>query len=600
MSIVEMKRVTVAGTTDDAPTLLDALQDLGCMHLIPLTESRPEGRTPDGSQRAREALRYLLGAPNRRRELRDDSGFRLGEVVDRALENRRRKVETEHQIDGLRQRILEVEPWGDFEFPPLEAIGGIRLWFYVVPSYRRGDLCPCDLPYEVVHHDGRHDYVVILSKTEPPVEAMPVPRSRVGTRSLSTLRRELEHLEDRMEDIQAERGALTRWIRQLLYHLNQADNEAARHQARGLGLEKDRVFVAQGWVPTTELPRLEARCTAMELACVAQDPEPEDEPPVLLANASFLAPGQDLVGFYQLPGYRDWDPSGLVYLAFVFFFAVILADAGYAALVGLITLLFWRQLGRSTTARRMRRTAASIALVGIGYGVLAGSYFGVELDDNSVLARVSVLEVDDFQVMLPLSIGVGIGHLVLANLVAAWVRRRSVTGLASMGWAVVLGGGFAAYLGQSVGVPILVAGLVVVFLFASERPVQRPADVAMRALDGFIALTGASRAFGDALSYLRLFALGLSSASLAATFNQLSADLMGTGHGIALVFALVVLIIGHGLNFVLGIVGGVVHGLRLNVIELYNWSVFGEGRPFKPLTKRTLEEVRGENRPQEI
>ena len=40
--------------------------------------------------------------------------------------------------------------------------------------------------------------------------------------------------------------------------------------------------------------------------------------------------------------------------------------------------------------------------------------------------------------------------------------------------------------------------------------------------DGLIALYGLSKAFGDVLSYMRLFALGLSSVSLAITFNQLA------------------------------------------------------------------------------
>ena len=78
----------------------------------------------------------------------------------------------------------------------------------------------------------------------------------------------------------------------------------------------------------------------------------------------------------------------------------------------------------------------------------------------------------------------------------------------------------------------MVAGLALVLLFSSARPVRKKAtDVLWRGLDGFQALTGVSKAFGDVLSYLRLFALGLSSASLAVTFNQLGTDIMGAGRG---------------------------------------------------------------------
>ena len=40
--------------------------------------------------------------------------------------------------------------------------------------------------------------------------------------------------------------------------------------------------------------------------------------------------------------------------------------------------------------------------------------------------------------------------------------------------------------------------------------------------------------------------------------------------------------LGHGLNLTLGLISGVVHGLRLNLIEFYNWSVFDEGAAFRP------------------
>lgn len=593
-----MKRVTVAGTTDDAPDLLDALQDLGCFHVIPLEERASREPARDGSQRARQALRYLLGAPNRRRELADASDFDYEDVVERALENRRQRIEVQHRIDALAERIASVEPWGDFEFPALDAVGGVRLWFYVVPSHARQKL-PQDIPSQVISRDGRSVYVVLLSATEPPADAMPVPRTHVGARSLSTLRRELEAERDRMEDIQAERSALTKWVRLLLVHLGEADDAHARGLARASSLEDGRVFVAQGWVPEPDVARVQERCSGRAFACVAEDPSAADDPPVKLENAPVLDPGEDLVEFYQLPGYRDFDPSAFVYLTFVFFFAVIIADAGYSAMLLAGTILLWRRLGSSTSGHRTRRLALSISAFGIVYGVIAGSYFGIELSPDGPLAQARFLDVNDFEVMMPLSLGVGVLHLVGANLMAAWARRRSLTSVASLGWTAALIGGFSLYLGSSSGWWALGLGLMAVFCCSSERPVRRAADVFMRGIDGCIALTGVSRAFGDVLSYLRLFALGLSSASLAATFNQLGSNVMGGGQGVGLVAGLLVWIVGHSLNFALGMVGGVVHGLRLNVIELYNWSIFGEGRPFRPLSKRKLDHVRGEHRPQE-
>ena len=166
-----------------------------------------------------------------------------------------------------------------------------------------------------------------------------------------------------------------------------------------------------------------------------------------------------------------------------------------------------------------------------------------------------------------------------------------------VGWMLMIMGGVVAYLGAPSGLVAVAAGGLLVFLFSSERPVRKLTDVLWRVLEGAVALfTRVPSAFGDVLSYLRLFALGLASAMLAQTFNQLGTDVIGVGHGITLLGGILVLVLGHSLNLILGIVSGVVHGLRLNVIELFNWSVFSESGAFRAFQKKVpvLTEVEEE------
>jgi V/A-type H+-transporting ATPase subunit I len=40
----------------------------------------------------------------------------------------------------------------------------------------------------------------------------------------------------------------------------------------------------------------------------------------------------------------------------------------------------------------------------------------------------------------------------------------------------------------------------------------------------------------------------------------------------------------------LALMSGLVHGLRLNFIEFYNWALAGEGYPFKPFKRTELRE----------
>jgi V/A-type H+-transporting ATPase subunit I len=56
--------------------------------------------------------------------------------------------------------------------------------------------------------------------------------------------------------------------------------------------------------------------------------------------------------------------------------------------------------------------------------------------------------------------------------------------------------------------------------------------------------------------------------------------------GIGLLFALVVLLLGHSLNFVLAIASGFIHGLRLNVIEFFNWGVQEDGNLYRPFERK--------------
>jgi V/A-type H+-transporting ATPase subunit I len=101
-----------------------------------------------------------------------------------------------------------------------------------------------------------------------------------------------------------------------------------------------------------------------------------------------------------------------------------------------------------------------------------------------------------------------------------------------------------------------------------------------------MALTAVSGAFGDVLSYLRLFALGLASASLAMAFNDMAADVRDAIPGIGVLFALLILLLGHALNFLLSVSSGFIHGLRLNVIEFFKWGVKDEGNPWRPFERK--------------
>jgi len=91
---------------------------------------------------------------------------------------------------------------------------------------------------------------------------------------------------------------------------------------------------------------------------------------------------------------------------------------------------------------------------------------------------------------------------------------------------------------------------------------------------------------GDALSYTRLFALGLSSGIIAWVFNLMS-TLAGTNSIFGVIFMVIVLLIGHGLNFSLSLLSAYVHTSRLHYVEFFSKFYEGNGDEFIPLAQRT-------------
>ena len=128
--------------------------------------------------------------------------------------------------------------------------------------------------------------------------------------------------------------------------------------------------------------------------------------------------------------------------------------------------------------------------------------------------------------------------------------------------------------------------VALLLLFSGQRPYDSARHMALNLASGIGALTGLTKAFGDVLSYMRLFALGLAGASLAATFNELAVSAREALPNAGFLAFLLILLLGHTLNIVLALMSGVIHGLRLNLMEFYNWGIHDEGFPFKAFAKR--------------
>ena len=602
MSIAALKKVSICGLIAEKKEVLDGLQGLGCLHLLSLREplAEPEKAAPEHPENTYRALKFLTACPNKRHQIREDTHFDIEEVVDKALHLQQRIRDVSDRRDFLVERIKDVSPWGDFKLPESDDLAGYLLWFYIVPVGKLRDLPKQDLVWEIVHRDNRFAHVVVAAKEEPPANAMPVMRTHTGTLSLTELKISLNETELEREDLYAERESLTRWIYLITRNLASTEDKAGRTHAAEQTLDTSEIFAVQGWMPDQEIQHLYKFAEQCGLAVLTETPEPDETPPTLMVNSQSLTAGEDLVRFYQTPGYWDWDPSVPVFFSFALFFAMIMSDAGYALLFAALLTAYWLPMGQTSTGQRMRVLALTLVSFSFVWGVMIGSYFGVTPAETSLFGKLKILDINDFDAMMRLSVCIGVLHLSYANVHKAWrLRQQGLTWLVPVGWILVMFGGLLLWFDQSFEEPAdwystagkwkIGSGFAFIFLFSSTRRIKKPLDVIMRVLDGLQGVSGITKIFGDILSYLRLFALGLAGASLSITFNNLAMQAKEV-EGLGLLYSLLILLLGHSLNILLSLMSAVVHGLRLNVIEFFNWGLSDEGYPFKAFTKKEISE----------
>ncbi|MDD1606293.1 MAG: ATPase [Methylococcaceae bacterium] len=575
MSIVKLSKVTFIGLAADRESLLTDLQKMGCLQIIPLATESMATTEAKSTVGAREALQFLKTYPYRRRQETNEQRFDPLAIEQKVLTVRDTLHKLEDERDFLIKRLQDMQPWGDFVLPSLAEMGNYRLWFYVVAHHDLPKITEFTATWEIVRSDQRFCYVVVVSEDEP--TDITVPRVHLGDKPREQLAARLDDVYLAIEDTEAERAALTRWYELFSRNITRLEDRAACLKAASQAYNQELAFAIQGWAATEVVSTLNDYAENHSLYFDAQDATLEDHPPTFMRNHSWLAAGEDLVTFYMTPGYQTWDPSSVTFVSFVIFFAMILADAGYAAVLSLGLFMGWKKLGRSASGLRMRPLLLSIASASVLFGILMGSYFGVTPSSDSWLGKLHIIDMTNTNRMMALSVAIGVFHIVLANVMNASCYPHWQQRLPSIGWiSIIIGASALALSLVTVGTVLMVIGalLILVFSAPNEKPLAR-------CLQGLLGLTRLSGAMGDILSYLRLFALGLGSASLSIEFNRMAVGVY-EGSPVGLVLAILILLLGHSVNLILGVASGVIHGLRLNVIEFFNWGLAEEGTLYKP------------------
>lgn len=599
MAIVKLQKATLVCRSQDKDAVLGCLQEFGKLHLNSLSGSAEasaetsienndkKDKTIFLSDDLKKALRYLSECPVKRKQVAWDEEFDVEELIRKVLVNQENRRRRSDEYEKLVEREDNLKHWGEFSFPALEEMAGQRLWFYILPDKHLRTLDALKVPWQIIHREHHKNWLVLVCPEEPATDLLPVERVRTGALPLSEVSMLRHKLDLELEDLEFERQRFTRYIHVLKRLTARIEDQSNFGKALEMSLDDEPLSMLQCWIARRDVDALKELARRQGFAVYLEEVSLEDEPPTLLSNPPGLRGGEALVNFYQTPAYSAWDPSLILFGSFSLFFAMIMSDAAYSMILLALLAAGWRTLGKSSTGRNLRPLLLALTSVSLVWGVLVGSYFG-RSPPVTWLEIFHVLDVNDFPTMMAISIACGIIHILLANLqqvILWWGHGKSVM---HIGWILVLLAG--AVLGLEL--PAVAAyvtgatGLLLVFIGGGQRKIKTVTDMLVRVLEGLKALSNITNIFGDVLSYLRLFALGLASASLALTFNDLADGAFASESGLGILFGVLILLVGHTLNLLLGIVSGVVHGLRLNFIEFYKWALDGEGKPFKAFKKQ--------------
>ncbi|MEW5758838.1 MAG: hypothetical protein AB1755_05175 [Candidatus Omnitrophota bacterium] len=324
-----------------------------------------------------------------------------------------------------------------------------------------------------------------------------------------------------------------------------------------------------GFVPSDLTNKITERAKIKKWAILINDPTDEDVIPTLVRNPKWVSIIEPVFKLVEIvPGYHELDISRIFLIFFSIFFGMIIGDAGY----GLVYLLITFSIQKKRKFNKNEKQIFFLFYILIGcaiiWGLLTGTFFGQSWLPKTIKPLAPAL--NNTNVLQTFCFFLGALHLSLAHLWRAIIKLPSLAALVDIGWILVLWVVFflakALILGDSFPAAakwMLLSGVIFVVLFTSP---QKNILKAIGAGLGNLALTIMNN-FTDVVSYVRLFAVGLASVAVADTFNLMASSINWQANIINLIVAVFILIVGHGLNLILGPMSVLVHGIRLNVLE---------------------------------
>ena len=549
--IVKMLHLDLVCLASEKEKTLTQLRDLGAVHLdLSSAQGATVAAAKGAAADAEKAVRLILKSRGKEKDVNIHERS-VAEIL--AIDADRETLKGAK--DELERTIRTYEPYGDFDPELAEQL--------------------------LKDVEGLRD-VVPLPEKLPPMR-------------LSKMREKLDRIENRITiDVAKLAGSDENAI---LKRYPALADKIAFESAKELVGEQGELAYVSGWIPEPARGTFAAAVHENGWGALLREPADGEIPPTLIDPPKLFRPVTALFsGLGIAPAYTESDVSVPFFCYFTIFFAMLVGDGGYGALILALTIFGWFKTRnqRTLVAKSWLTLLTVFSSATVLWGLLSNTWFGAGIPWCADWPTVKWLADPSYKNMMLLCFTIGVSHLMIARIWTGITIINDRRCLAQFGWAgVVL---FMYLVTNSIvgifsGIPtwafwMFGVSLVLVFGFTLKGDELKTRGVEL----GMLPLNIMS-ALGDVISYVRLFAVGLASVKVAENFNDMALSIFNCTDMVWLkpvtaIGMILVLLIGHGLNFAMAGLSILVHAVRLNTLEFSNHKgVTWAGYAFSPFRK---------------
>ena len=602
--IEKMKKVYVVSSVSRRESLLQELRTLGIMHLSERKSASPEKieRFSDLSKTLSILAEYKSDKKKDKKEkeiLSDDDFEKLYQEVSACLQQRNALLQSKGSAST---EIDRIRAWG--EFLPAECIDlrndGFDLHFYQMTKKE----------YQTVSQDDnirvirlspvdKMETIAVLGRLPAEISAVEFV---LPEKSLSELRSEVEACDKGLAECEETLKHAAVYTESFRRQLLKAQNEEIYSSAQATAEHDEDLVWLGGYIPESDIGAFKEAAGANGWAYCLDDVSSEDEqvPTKVRYNkvSRLISPVFDILSI--LPGYREQDISLWFFLFFVLFFAMIIGDGAYGILILIGTIVIHVKTKKMNNVLFLMYVLSIATII---WGAVTGTWFGIEKAMEVPILKAMVIPgfanypeyfhvaaQDQQNNIMRFAFTIGAVQMILGSILAIKkkIQEKNASWVADFGWVIAIASMYllSLYLVTGDNIPItpVFAGIGVAFLLVVLFSGMTPGRTVKQGLaaglkDAFTTFLNTISCFGNVMSYIRLFAVGMAGLAISQSFNGIAAGF----HGPMVIMGVIVLIIGHTLNLVMCFLSVVVHGVRLNVLEFsgqvgLEWT----GVPYEP------------------